>query len=174
MTKYSLSYKTISGKKEIVFSIILLYCFGNLKAQEEEKGNYKDLAEALQNPKEVRILDLSENQLTILPKEIGKLQKLQLLDLSRNRLITLPKEIERLQNLLSLDLNENQLTTLPKEIGKLQKLQELGLSGNRLITLPKEIGQLKNLRWLSLKNNTALIPQKNKIQKLLPNTNIDF
>lgn len=113
-------------KKRMIFSIILLYCFGNLKAQ--EKGNYKDLAEALQNPKEVRILDLSENQLTILPKEIGKLQKLQLLDLSRNR----------------------------------------------LITLPKEIGQLKNLRWLSLKNNTALIPQKNKIQKLLPNTNIDF
>ncbi|MDO6384042.1 E-cadherin-binding leucine-rich repeat protein LRR20 [Leptospira santarosai] len=92
-------------KKRMIFSIILLYCFGNLKAQEEEKGNYKDLAEALQNPKEVRILDLSENQLTILPKEIGK---------------------------------------------------------------------LKNLRWLSLKNNTALIPQKNKIQKLLPNTNIDF
>lgn len=112
----------------MIFSIILLYCFGNLKAQEEEKGNYKDLAEALQNPKEVRILDL----------------------------------------------NENQLTTLPKEIGKLQNLQELGLSGNQLITLPKEIGQLKNLRWLSLKNNTALIPQKNKIQKLLPNTNIDF
>ncbi|EMM76696.1 leucine rich repeat protein [Leptospira santarosai str. 2000030832] len=133
----------------MIFSIILLYCFGNLKAQ--EKGNYKDLAEALQNPKDVRILDLSENQLTTLPKEIGKLQKLQ-----------------------ELYLSGNQLTTLPREIGKLQTLQELGLSGNRLITLPKEIGQLKNLRWLSLKNNTALIPQKNKIQKLLPNTNIDF
>ncbi|WP_061206220.1 E-cadherin-binding leucine-rich repeat protein LRR20 [Leptospira santarosai] len=136
-------------KKGMIFSIILLYCFGNLKAQEKE--NYKDLAEALQNPKEVRILDLSRNRLTTLPKEIGKLQTLQKLDLSRNRLITLSKEIERLQNLLSLDLNENQLTTLPKEIG-----------------------QLKNLRWLSLKNNTALIPQKNKIQKLLPNTKIDF
>ncbi len=110
----------------MIFSIILLYCFGNLKAQ--EKGNYKDLAEALQNPKDVRILDLSENR----------------------------------------------LTTLPKEIGKLQKLQKLYLNENRLITLPKEIGQLKNLRWLSLKNNTALIPQKNKIQKLLPNTKIDF
>ncbi|EMO85710.1 E-cadherin-binding leucine-rich repeat protein LRR20 [Leptospira santarosai] len=113
-------------KKRMIFSIILLYCFGNLKAQ--EKGNYKDLAEALQNPKEVRILDLSENQ----------------------------------------------LTTFPKEIGQLQKLQKLYLNENRLITLPKEIGQLKNLRWLSLKNNTALIPQKNKIQKLLPNTKIDF
>lgn len=49
----------------MIFSIILLYCFGNLKAQEEEKGNYKDLAEALQNPKEVRILDLNENRLIL-------------------------------------------------------------------------------------------------------------
>ncbi len=53
----------------MIFSIILLYCFGNLKAQ--EKGNYKDLAEALQNPKEVRILDLNENRLITLPKKSG-------------------------------------------------------------------------------------------------------
>lgn len=65
-------------------------------------------------------LDLSVNQFTTFPKEIGKLENLQTLNLQRNQLTNLPAEIEQLKNLQELDLNDNQFTVLPKEIGKLK------------------------------------------------------
>ncbi|WP_234369420.1 hypothetical protein [Leptospira santarosai] len=64
--------------------MLYCYCFGNLKVQ--EKGTYNDLAKALQNPKDVRILDLRGRELATLPKEIGQLKNLQELDLSYNQL----------------------------------------------------------------------------------------
>lgn len=49
--------------------------------QAKEKGHYHNLTKALQNPMDVRTLDLRDNQLTNFPKEIGKLQKLHTLNL---------------------------------------------------------------------------------------------
>ncbi|WP_061245224.1 hypothetical protein, partial [Leptospira interrogans] len=54
-------------------------------------GTYTDLTKALKNPLDVRVLDLSEQKLTILPKEIRQLKNLQQLNLYENILITLPK-----------------------------------------------------------------------------------
>ncbi|EMS87158.1 leucine rich repeat protein [Leptospira noguchii str. Cascata] len=48
--------------------------------------------------KDLELLDLSDNQLTTLPKEIGYLKKLWLLNLSRNQLKTLPKEIGKFKS----------------------------------------------------------------------------
>ncbi|MGP1386773.1 MAG: COR domain-containing protein [Thainema sp.] len=113
-------------------------------------------------------LDLSGNQLTMLPPEIAQLQFLQLLDLSRNQLTTLPPEIIQLQSLRSLSLSGNQLTTLPPEIIQLQSLQSLSLNGNQLTTLPPEIIQLQSLRSLSLSGNqlTTLPPEIIQLQSL--------
>ncbi|EKO23682.1 leucine-rich repeat domain-containing protein [Leptospira interrogans] len=84
------------------------------KIQAEEPGTYTDLTKALKNPLDVRVLDLSEQKLTILPKEIRQLKNLQQLNLYENKLTTLPKEIGQLKNLLMLHLDENILITLPK------------------------------------------------------------
>ncbi|MBE9041330.1 leucine-rich repeat domain-containing protein, partial [Oscillatoriales cyanobacterium LEGE 11467] len=98
-------------------------------------------------------LDLSNNQLSSLPFEIGQLQNLSSLDLRYNQLVSLPSEIDRLQNLSSLDLSHNQLGILPSEIGQLQNLWRLYLRNNQLIRLPPEIGQLQNLSRLDLSHN---------------------
>jgi len=106
-------------------------------------------------------LNLSDLDLTTLPKEIGQLVNLQRLDLNNNQLATLPEEIGQLVNLQRLNLNNNQLATLPKEIGQLVNLQELDLNNNQLATLPKEIGQLVNLQRLNLNNNQlATLPKE--------------
>jgi Leucine-rich repeat (LRR) protein len=55
-------------------------------------------------------LDLSNKNLTILPKEIGQLSNLQFLDLSKNKLKTLPMEVSQLSNLKTLHLNSNKFT----------------------------------------------------------------
>ncbi|MBF3355343.1 leucine-rich repeat domain-containing protein, partial [Leptospira borgpetersenii serovar Hardjo-bovis] len=86
----------------------------------EEPGTYRDLTKALQNPLEVRVLDLSRQKLKTLPIEIGQLKNLQRLYLHYNQLTVLPQEIEQLKNLQLLYLRSNRLTTLPKEIEQLK------------------------------------------------------
>ncbi|EMN38258.1 hypothetical protein LEP1GSC085_2295 [Leptospira interrogans str. L0996] len=44
-----------------------------IQAEEVEPGTYRDLTKALQNPLDVRVLNLS-GKLTALPKEIGQLK----------------------------------------------------------------------------------------------------
>ncbi len=68
--------------------------------------------------KQVRALDLSNNQLTTLSPEIGQLTHLESLDLSNNQLSTLPLDIGYLINLQYLDLSYNPLSQLPPHIRK--------------------------------------------------------
>ncbi|MEQ9368576.1 MAG: COR domain-containing protein [Coleofasciculus chthonoplastes F3-SA18-01] len=76
-------------------------------------------------------LDLSGNDLTVLPPEIGQLTSLQSLDLSRNNIQELPPEIQQLPNLKKLDLRGNPLP-IPPEI----------LEGNNLFTDPGDIQEI--------------------------------
>lgn len=80
-------------------------------------------------------------------------QTIKKLNLSYQQLTSLPAEIGRLKSLEKLFLNENLLMSLPPEIGLLQNLQELNLQGNQLKTLPLEMRQLKHLKVLNLSYN---------------------
>jgi Leucine-rich repeat (LRR) protein len=113
-------------------------------------------------------LDLSENKITSLSTEIGKLQKLTKLYLRVNQIDAIPKEIGNLINLTELDLSNNKITLLPSEIGKLQKLTMLDLDNNQIDSIPREIGNLNNLTRLDLDNNkiTFLPSEIGKLQKL--------
>ena len=99
-------------------------------------------------------LDLSDNQLTSLPAEIGKLTQLTKLYLSDNQLTSLPAEIGQLTQLTELNLSNNQLTSLPAEIGNMTQLTELYLSNNQLTSLPDSIRRLSNtITLLNLMGN---------------------
>lgn len=105
--------KTMNLQKVV---ILILLCFlSQLKA--EEKGYYQNLTKALQNPMDVRTLDLSKNQLTTLPKEIRKLEKLYL---KNNQFTTFPKKIGKLQKLNTLNLDD--IPALKSQEKKIQKL----------------------------------------------------
>ncbi len=84
-------------------------------------------------------LDLSREELTVLPPEIGQRTSLTSLYLEGNQLTELPSEIGQLTSLTSLDLRNNQLTELPPEIGRLTSLESLDLDGNPLTSMPPEI-----------------------------------
>ena len=98
-------------------------------------------------------LYLHNNQIVVLPPEIGRLVNLTALSVENNKLASLPREIGQLVALERLHLHGNFIVSLPSEIGELEKLQRLFLSDNCITSLPPEIGSLINLQWLSLDHN---------------------
>ncbi|WP_353570313.1 COR domain-containing protein [Candidatus Albibeggiatoa sp. nov. BB20] len=110
--------------------------------------------------KKLKILDLGENKLKKLPKEIGELQNLEKLQLWKNKLEFLPNELGKLHSLFLLGVGENQLKYLPNTLGELQNLSILQLWKNNIKGLPSSIGNLKKLKELHISNTP--------LQKLLP------
>lgn len=104
-------------------------------------------------------LDISSNNLKVLPKEIGDLRHLKILNLAHNELSELPPEIKSLKFLENLILSYNSLNKLPKEFGSLKKLNSCNINFNQLTSLPVEIGMLENLKTFAvISNNLASIP----------------
>jgi Leucine-rich repeat (LRR) protein/GTPase SAR1 family protein len=98
-------------------------------------------------------LYLSHCNLTTIPEEVFELEHLQHLDLKNNRLVYLPRDVSRLKELKGLYLNHNRLKELPDEITSLPHTQVLKLDGNRLKKLPESIDRLKELRYLYAGDN---------------------
>jgi hypothetical protein len=128
-----------------------------------------DLSDSLE------FLDLSGNQLSVLPPEIGQLRKLKVVFLSNNQFTTLPETLALCPNLSMIGMRGNAITTIPEDalpeslrwltltdnrieklpasIGKLKRLQKLLLTGNQMESLPGELSQCKNLELIRLSAN---------------------
>jgi hypothetical protein len=115
-----------------------------------------DLPTWIGNLESLQLLGLAENQLSALPVQIGRLTSLRVLNLSHNQLNTLPAQIGRLTKLRGLNLSSNLFSALPAEIGGLTMLRSLHLADNQFITLPAAIGPLTRLQDLNLSNNQLI------------------
>ncbi len=118
-----------------------------------------------------RELDLSGQELTELPVEIGKLQQLESLILGKkvegyepvgdrflekvsgNNLKTLPLELLGLPNLRKLDISGNPLESIPDVVTQILHLEELILIRVELTQIPDAIANLTNLTQLDLSYN---------------------
>lgn len=128
----------------VIWSFGLLSLWRNhRKSLDVSSDNLQILPESITNLTHLKRLYLSCNRLTTLPKGIGKLTKLRHLHLDQNRLTILPESIENLTRLTRLDLSHNQLTKLPKTIGNLSKVSMLDISYNPLESLPNNLVTLK-------------------------------
>lgn len=103
---------------------------------------------------DLRVLNLSDNDLPDLPPQMAQLQHLSHLHLNENKKLTdLPKTIINLPRLTTLSMRRCGITTLSSDIGQLKSLKNLYLNSNSLTILPPEIGLLSNLEKLDLSNN---------------------
>ena len=138
-----------------------------------------------------RELDLSGQELTELPGEIGKLQQLESLILGKkiegyefvedrvlekvsgNNLKTLPLELLGLPNLRKLDISGNPLESIPDVVTQILHLEELILIRVELTEIPDAIAKLTNLTQLDLSyNQITQIPEA--IAKLTNLTQLDL
>src|SRR5690349_5045176 len=98
---------------------------------------------------------------------LGKLQGLTNLDVSHNQMKMLPPEIGKLVNMKSFDCSNNQITKLPAgllnitmqdtinvysalEIGRMKGLTYLNVGFNKLTELPSELSSLNFLIHLGI------------------------
>ena len=144
--------------------------------QLKQKLKLKESVEEIYNLKE---LDLANNKITEIPKEIGMLINLEELELSYNKITKIPDTMGKLINLQYLSLFGNKIVDLPETFGNLINLQVLNLRNNEIIKIPKSVGNLRNLEYLYLQNNKISITvekltneEMTKLKLLLPHTKI--
>lgn len=106
-------------------------------------------------------LDLSDNCLTDLIDDIGKMQTLAELKLRKNKFEKFPQNIcfkPNLQKSLKvLDMSENQMKILPVCICELQGLLCLKMDNNVLEFVPPTMGRLQNLKTVTMSSNKLSI-----------------
>jgi Leucine-rich repeat (LRR) protein len=121
-----------------------------------EHETYTSLAEVSKSPQKVVKVDLSNQGLTEIPKEIFQCKNLQVLDLSNNQIKQVPEQIQSLAQLQELNLSNNQLLTIPSSLDNLSFLNKLDLSNNQLSELPEILSNLGNLEEINLSGNNQL------------------
>jgi len=99
----------------------------------------------------VKVVRLTDKQLTDV-KGLEKLTKLRSLDLSNNKLTEVPKELEECTQLTHLNLQVNQLTNV-KELEKLNRLKKLHIYNNPALTKAQIAELQKALPKCRISNN---------------------
>jgi Leucine-rich repeat (LRR) protein len=106
------------------------------------------LPEGLVTITNVTQLNLSKNQLTELPEEVGQPpSRIQDLNVAHNRLKALPKALFESRDLDKLDASQNEIAELSVEGREwsVKKFSDLNLSHNKIVTVSLLCMELKNL-----------------------------
>jgi len=110
-------------------------------------------------------------------KALTKIESLKILVLSNNQLTQLPKNIKKLSQIKGFVLDNNpelNIEKLLKLMKSLQKLQVLLLRNNELKKLPENLQVFSNLKLLELSDNNFSEEEKLRIQNALPKTKVTF
>lgn len=131
---------------------------------------------SISNKNQIKILNLSNNNLKSLPSEIGEFINLEELYLDNNILEgAIVAEIRKMTHLKVLSAKNNNLTGIPAEIGQLLNLISIDFSNNNIDTMPNEIQNIKNnLKTLNLSGNKYSEEKIQEIKAMLPNTNVIY
>jgi len=182
----------------LFFSVALsTVYFGQKQVDLDTCETFKSLEEALKNPNEVFILDLSKKKLKLVPEEVLLFKELRILNLSKNKLTQLPERMSELEyledvnlgknqfdvfpqvitkwtNLKRLTISQNIITAIPFDIQNLIKLEFLDMWSNELYVIPDSISKLENLSFFDLRVIQFTDDEKIRLHGLLPNTDIKF
>lgn len=111
-------------------------------------------------------LQLNNCGLNTIPSSIFKISSLKILGLSENNITHISPEILQLQNLQKIDLSKNQITNFDSDIFGLQKLAIVDLSHNKLSSFIISGSIPTNITELILGKNNISIFSSNNLSKL--------
>lgn len=116
-------------------------------------------------------LDLSHKELNEIPKDIIRFKDLKYLNLSDNNLETLPMWLSALQKLEVLSLSGNQFVNL-EGVQNLSSLKWLDLSKNKISYLPNDFVEMNRLETLIIIDNAFSLDYINNLKEQMPNCRI--
>uniref|UniRef100_UPI00358FAF1E DISP complex protein LRCH3-like isoform X3 n=1 Tax=Myxine glutinosa TaxID=7769 RepID=UPI00358FAF1E len=123
---------------EVALEVCQLVC---LESLELYHNCIRTMPEHVVNLRSLTYLNISRNQLTVLPASLCRLP-LQVLNASNNKICSLPKETGQLKELSSLDVSCNEIQALPQQVSGLTALRDLSVRRNNLVSLPDELADL--------------------------------
>ena len=109
-------------------------------------SDYSGLPAELVKLNNLKILNISENNMPYIPPSVWTLTKLEELDISRNKINVLLAEVGNLSSLKHLNAQQCNINSLPAEIAYCQNLETLKLYGNTIESLPETMRELPRLR----------------------------
>lgn len=78
-------------------------------------------------------MDLAQNELTSFPTNLQQMKNLRKLDLSQNKMTKIEFPEDSFEHLRTINLTDNQLIALPTGIERCLKLQKIYASYNKLV-----------------------------------------
>ena len=130
----------------------------NLASFQAFNNSIENVPKAIGNLKSLTSLSLANNQIKKIDW-VGGLWSLQYLDVSKNEITVLPRNIANAKRIQHLDISHNYVLALPIAIAELQELFHLGIQHNRIKDLPESIGNLRRLHtFLAWKNAISTLP----------------
>lgn len=144
------------------------YEIRQLKVLNLSSEDVLELPALIGNLTSLRYLNLNHTHIMKLPDSIGDLANLYEIRVVNVPIQTLPESFGNLTNLSILKISESDLRILPESFGNLQNLDSLYLFGNRLEELPKSFYRLSNLKVLNLRDNQFVEPELQKIKRNYP------
>lgn len=158
----TLRLNTLSTNLDLAFPDVIEYTF--------------QFINSVDPPYEIAKLILSDNSLNELPYNLRLLSKnVRYLDLHNNNFIDLPIELVDFNHLEFLDLSHNKLTNISRaKLSKLTNLKLLSLKSNQIKYLPPILGELPNLNLIEVADNPLLLPSIETINKFKQLSDIDW
>ncbi|XP_071096759.1 E3 ubiquitin-protein ligase LRSAM1-like [Haliotis cracherodii] len=113
----------------------------------------------------LRVLDVHNNEIKVLPEDIGTLVNLQVLNLEGNKLKKIPETIGDLRSLQTLNVKKNKISHLPGTLCELPCLRLLDISDNEVTSLPQRLCYIRTLETLVLDASRMKYPDKEICKK---------
>lgn len=134
-----------------------------------------EFVKSLRPQVDIERLSLQDNRIAELPRIFfHTFKNLKYLNLHNNNITTLPDDFGLLEKLEVLDLSSNSLLLLSSSTLNLKRLTVLSLKNNRLKYLPPALGELQNLSLLETSENPLLLPSAEFIKSLQKSNDSDW
>ena len=145
----------------------------NLHVEELNFANsgLSELNDKIGSVKSLTNLDISGNDIKVLPASFNQLSQLQKINVSRNLNLNAGQVLgvlAQISAITELKAQECGIDNIPLEISKLSNVRVLDLKANRITSLPLTFGGLTNLEYLDL-GYFEMGTRMNKISDLGPN-----
>jgi Leucine-rich repeat (LRR) protein len=125
------------------------------------RNKFNRLPSAIKFMRALRILDFCDNEVGVLPEQLGyHCPLLEVLLMDRNQLSTFCESIQNLNRLKRISCAQNQVRAIPNFFGELTSLTELNFERNSIFDFPIAMGTLTRLTNLSIVwDNITFIPE---------------